>query len=65
MLVLELWQIRARKLWIKDDSLYINMGEDQIKFSEHGLVRIADLIEYENDQYFMRVRHRRYKIQQV
>jgi hypothetical protein len=41
------------------------MGEDQIKFSEHGLVRIADLIEYENDQYFMRVRHRRYKIQQV
>jgi hypothetical protein len=58
-------KLKPRKLWIKDDSLYMNLGEDLIKFSENGLVRIADLIEYENDQYFMRVRDRRYKIHQV
>ena len=58
-------KLKPKKLRIKDDSLYMNVGEDLIKFSEHALVRIADLIEYENDQYFMRVRDRRYKIHQV
>ena len=55
-------KLKPKKLWIRDDSLYMNVGEDLIKFSDHALVRIADLIEYENDQYFIRVKHRRYKI---
>jgi len=40
------------------------MGEETIKFAERGLMKIADLLEYDNDQYFIRVKNRRYRILQ-
>ncbi len=40
----------------------MHFGEEQIKFADRGLFKISDLIEYDDDNYFIRVNNRRYKI---
>lgn len=57
-------ELKPRNLFIRDDNLYMRMGEETIKFTERGLMKISDLLEYDNDQYFIRVKNRRYKILQ-
>ncbi len=58
-------KLRPQKLFLKDDDLFMQVGEDRIKFVERGLIKISDLIEYENKQYFIRVKNRRYKIHEL
>ncbi|MGD2125308.1 MAG: MFS transporter permease [Desulfobacteraceae bacterium] len=58
-------RLKPKKLFIRDDSLYMHAGEDRIKFSGQALVKIADLIEDENGQCFIRVKGRRYRISQI
>jgi hypothetical protein len=58
-------KLRPRKLFTKNDCLYMVMGEDIIKFAEQGLIKIAKLLEDENDQLYIRIRDRRYKIPAV
>jgi len=57
--------LRPKKLFIKDDSLYMHVADEHIKFTENALLRIAKLLEYEKDECFIRVRGRRYRIPQV
>ncbi len=57
-------ELKPRNLFIRGDNLYMRMGEETIKFAERGLMKISDLLEYDNDQYFIRVKNRRYKILQ-
>jgi hypothetical protein len=57
-------KLKPRNLFIRDDDLYMRMGEEAIKFSERGLMKISDLLEYDNDQYFIKVKNRRYRILQ-
>jgi hypothetical protein len=53
-----------RNLFIRGDDLYMRMGEETIKFAERGLMKISDLLEYDNDQYFIKINNRKYKILQ-
>ena len=55
-------KLKPRKLFINDDSLYMTEGDEIIKFTEQGLMKISDLLEYEDDRYFIRVKGRRYAI---
>lgn len=55
-------KLKPRKLFIKNDCLYMHMGEEIIKFAEQGLMQIAPLLEEENDQLFIRIKDRRYSI---
>jgi len=57
-------KLKPGKLYIKDDSLYMHFGEEQIKFADRVLFKISDLLEYNDDNYFIRVNNRRYKIKQ-
>lgn len=57
-------RLKPKKLFINDDSLYMQLGEERLKFTDQALIRIADRLEYENEQCFIRVRGRRYKIHQ-
>ncbi|MFC1824312.1 MFS transporter permease [Thermodesulfobacteriota bacterium] len=57
-------KLKPKKLFIKDDSLYMTFGEDPVRFTEHALIRIANLLIDEDDQLFIRVKGRRYRIQQ-
>ena len=55
-------KLKPRKLFIKNDCLYMHMGEEIIKFAEQGLMQIAPLLEEENGQLFIRIKGRRYAI---
>lgn len=55
-------KLKPRKLFIKEDSLYMAEKDENIKFAEQALMRISKLLEYENDRYFIRVKGRRYAI---
>ena len=55
-------KLKPKSLFIKDDSLYMKLGADIIKFSERGLLKISDLLECEGKKYFIKVKHKRYKI---
>jgi hypothetical protein len=57
-------KLKPKKLWLKDDSLYMQSGDENIKFIERGLMKISDLLEFTNNQYFIKVKNRRYRIPQ-
>ena len=49
-------------LLIKDDNLYMRMGDETLKFVEHGLTKLAQLLEDEDGRYYVRLKGRRYSI---
>jgi hypothetical protein len=58
-------KLKPRKLFIKGDSLYMDAGDDRIKFSEQALIQVAAFMEEHHDKLFMRVRGRRYRIREL
>jgi hypothetical protein len=50
------------KLLIRDDDLYIRLGEDRAKFTEHALIRLSPFLEFEGERAFIKVKGRRYRI---
>jgi len=58
-------KLKPQKLFIKDDNLYMNSGDDLIKFSEQALLKISDLLEFEKDRYYIRLNDKRYAIKKM
>ena len=58
-------KLTPRKLEIKADNLYLRVGDERIKFAEKSLIKISDLIKCVEDQFFIRVHNRKYKIQKL
>jgi hypothetical protein len=54
--------LKPRNLFIKNDSLYMRMGHETVKFVERGLMKIAKLLENENNLYYIRFKDRRYTV---
>jgi len=57
-------KLMPRNLFIKNDHLYMHKGGERIKFTERALLKIAARIDYENGRYFIRVKNRKYRLQQ-
>ena len=55
-------KLMPRNLFIRGDDLYMRMGEETIKFTGRGLMKISDLLEYADNEYFIRIKNRRHKI---
>ena len=55
-------KLKPKNLFIKNDSLYMKLGAETIKFTERGLLKISDLLEFEDKKYFIQIKNRRYKI---
>ena len=55
-------KLNPKNLFIKDDDLYLIDAGDLIKFGEHTLMKISDLLEFEQDKYFIRLNDKRYAI---
>lgn len=56
-------RLRPRSLFMRNDFLYMRLEEHRVRFTEHALVRIADLLEFdEGEKVTIRVRGRRYRI---
>lgn len=58
-------RLRPKNLFVNDDSLYMTSGKERIKFTDHSLIRISDLLDDKGDEYFIIVKGRRYKIRQI
>src|SRR5210317_480837 len=57
-------KLKPKNLFIKNDNLYMRLGQETIKFAERGLMKMSDLLEFKDDQYFIKVKNRRYRIVQ-
>jgi hypothetical protein len=56
-------KLRPKNLLTRNDNLYMRMGKETIKFTERGLMKISDLLEFSDEQYFIKVNNRRYRIE--
>ena len=57
-------KLKPKNLFTQNDNLYMRMGQETIKFTERGLMKVSDLLEFRNKQYFIMVKNRRYRIVQ-
>jgi hypothetical protein len=57
-------KLKPKNLFTRNDNLYMRLGQETIKFSERGLMKISDLLEFRDEQYFIKVKNRRYRIVQ-
>jgi hypothetical protein len=57
-------KLKPKNLFTKNDNLYMRLGQETIKFVERGLMKISDLLEFKDDQYFIKVKNRTYRIVQ-
>lgn len=55
-------KLMPRCLFTRNDNLYMRLGQETIKFAERGLMKISDLLEFRDEQYFIKVKNRRYRI---
>lgn len=55
-------RLKPKSLFIKDDSLYMKLGTEIIKFTARGLLKISDLLVFEDEKYFIRIKNRKYRI---
>jgi hypothetical protein len=55
-------KLRPKNLFTRDDNLYMRLGQEIIKFTERGLMKISDLMEFSDEHYFIKVKNRRYRI---
>ena len=56
-------KLKPKNLFTRNDNLYMRMGKETIKFSERGLMKISDFLEFSDEQYFIKVNNRRYRIE--
>ena len=49
-------------LFIKNDNLYMRMGDETIKFVDHGLMKISQFLEDEDGRLYIRLKDKRYTI---
>ncbi|MEJ2728353.1 MAG: MFS transporter permease [Deltaproteobacteria bacterium] len=55
-------KLKPENLFTRNDNLYMRMGKETIKFTERGLMKISDLLEFSDEQYFIKVKNRRSRI---
>ena len=57
-------KLKPKNLFTRNDDLYMRVGSETIKFTERGLMKISDLLEFSDEHYFIKVNNRRYRIAQ-
>ncbi len=55
-------RLDPKKLFVKNDSLYMQMGDEIVKFAEQGLLKIAPLLEEEDNRLYIRLQDKRYPV---
>jgi len=55
-------KLMPRKLLIIENDLYMQAGEDRVKFIDRALMKISELMNFDDDQYYIKVGNRKYRI---
>lgn len=58
-------RLMPRRMYVKEDDLYMQAGSDPIKFVGRGLMKISGIMIFEEDQYRIQVAGRTYRIPKV
>jgi hypothetical protein len=56
--------LKPTRLFTMGDSLYMRLGDDPIKFTENSLVKRAEMLQFQEDESFIRVGGRKYRIEE-
>jgi hypothetical protein len=54
--------LSPENLFIANDSLYIRRGDERIKFAERALMKLAEVLEFADGAYYLRLASGRYRI---
>jgi hypothetical protein len=54
-----------KDLFVAGESLYTTRDGERIKFSERALLKLAEVMDFTEDGYFIRVRGRRHRIREA
>jgi hypothetical protein len=52
-------------LFVSDDSLYLTAEGERVKFSERALLRLADVMDFTDQGYFIHVFGQRHRIREI
>ena len=56
-------KLKPKQLYVKGESLYVRLGDEQVKFSESALIALADYLEDDEEgQFYFRLKGKRYRI---
>jgi hypothetical protein len=55
-------KLKPKNLYTKNDNLYMRLGQETVKFADRGLMKMSDLLEFKDEQYFIKIKKRRYRI---
>ena len=55
-------KLMPRNLTVKGNDLYMQAGQDTVKFIERGLMKVSKIMTFENDQYYISMNGKKYKI---
>lgn len=56
--------LKPEQLFVADDSLYLTSGDERIKFTERALLQLADVMDFTDEGYFIRIDGRRHRIRE-
>jgi hypothetical protein len=57
-------RLMPRKLYIKKNDLYMKVGEDCIKFIDRSLLKVTEIMSFNNGQYCIKIKGRKYDVPQ-
>ena len=57
-------RLEPEKLFIKNDSLYMDAGEELIKFNDRSMMKISDMLEFDEKNYSIKINGNKFQIAQ-
>lgn len=57
--------LQPEKLTIKDDSLFMSIEDEIVKFTDRSMMKLSDCIDYENGQYYFKTEKEKYSINEL
>lgn len=52
-----------KRLFIQNDNLYVTLDGDRVKFTERSLLKISNLLDIKNDDYFISLNGQKHKLE--
>jgi hypothetical protein len=57
--------LEPENLWLAGESLYMNLDGERIKFSERAMLKLAEMMEFNADGYFIIIQGRRHQVTEM
>lgn len=58
-------ELEPEQLFVAQDSLYVMAGDERIKFTERALLKLAEVMDFTNEGYFILAAGRRHRIREA